>query len=1073
MYHYFRNVSKRFTAFPVYLLTLCLLTGWAFSASASPAPDADTATGIVKDETGETLVGVSVLVVGTTNGGTTNVDGEFTIKNVKPGATLRFSYVGCKTIDLKWEGTPLDVTLEELSSALDEVVVVGYGTQKKVNVTGAVSMVGSETFESRPVANVQQALQGAIPGLNLSVTTAGGELNSSMSMNIRGTGTIGNGSVANPLVLIDGIEGSINSLNPNDIESVSVLKDAAASSIYGSRASFGVILVTTKSGQKGAVKINYSGDVRLSTATQLPKMVNSLDFANYWNAAQYNDNGSKQFSDEVMENIVKYMNGEFTDPSQPEYYGTTAGTNGKWNNYTSAFANTDWFAEHYKKNVPSTQHNLSLSGGNDRMTWLISGSYLLQNGLIRHGHDEQNRYTTNAKIGAWLADWARVDYNIKWTRTDYTRPFYLDGHFYHNIARRWPTCPVIDPNGHYMNEMEIAELEDMGTYDTAQDLFTQQLRFTFTPLAGWNIVADGAMRNSTAKTAYSMTPVYYYDVNDEPFIRNSDYGTTSYVYDGYSRQNYYALNIFTDYTRSFGLNNFKVLVGMNYELYKNDALYGYGENLTNPDKIFINQAQDGFETSDTYNHRSTAGYFGRLNYDYDGRYMLEANIRYDGSSRFLANRRWKWFPSFSAGWNIAKEAFFHENISKISTLKLRASWGQLGNTSSEYNSFWDWYPFYQQQSFGANNSAWLVNGAQMNTASLPAIINGLMTWETIESWNIGLDFAALNNRLTGSFDWFTRTTKDMIGPAMIMGGVLGTDAPRTNNCDMRTSGWEFEIGWRDRIGKVSYEARFNISDNTSKILSYPYEGEFSAQSVTGYYNGKKLGEQWGYTTEGIAQTDEQMAAWLENNKPNWGSNWQAGDIMYRDLNGDGEVTSGSGTLENHGDLTVIGNTTPRYRFGLNLGAQWNGFDASFFFQGVMKRDWFFGGGDPYFWGAAGGVWQSAAFEEHMDYWTEDNPNAYYPRPYFNTDKNRQVQSRYKQDASYLRCKNFQFGYTLPANVIRHAGLSNCRLYVSCDNLFTITSMSSVFDPEALSGGWGSGKLYPLQRTWSVGLNLSF
>ena len=252
-------------------------------------------------------------------------------------------------------------------------------------------------------------------------------------------------------------------------------------------------------------------------------MVNSLDFANYWNAAQYNDNGSKQFSDEVMENIVKYMNGEFTDPSQPEYYGTTAGTNGKWNNYTSAFANTDWFAEHYKKNVPSTQHNLSLSGGNDRMTWLISGSYLLQNGLIRHGHDEQNRYTTNAKIGAWLADWARVDYNIKWTRTDYTRPFYLDGHFYHNIARRWPTCPVIDPNGHYMNEMEIAELEDMGTYDTAQDLFTQQLRFTFTPLAGWNIVADGAMRNSTAKTAYSMTPVYYYDVNDEPFIRNSDY----------------------------------------------------------------------------------------------------------------------------------------------------------------------------------------------------------------------------------------------------------------------------------------------------------------------------------------------------------------------------------------------------------------------------------------------------------------------------------------------------------------------------------------------------------------------
>lgn len=322
--------------------------------------------------------------------------------------------------------------------------------------------------------------------------------------------------------------------------------------------------------------------------------------------------------------------------------------------------------------------------------------------------------------------------------------------------------------------------------------------------------------------------------------------------------------------------------------------------------------------------------------------MRILGIRYDGSSRFLADKRWAWFPSVSLGWNIAREEFFEKLSETVNTLKLRGSWGQLGNTSSNYNSFWDWYPFYQQQAISSASSNWLINGEKQNTSSLPSIVNATMTWETVETWDFGFDFGAFNNRLTGTFDWYSRTTKDMIGPAPILGSVLGTNAPKTNNCDMRTSGWELEIGWRDQINDFKYGVRFNLSDNRSKILTYPYDGEFSNQSIGGYYNGKYLNEIWGYESVGLASSKVEMDNWLTTNKPNWGSNWGAGDVMYKDLNGDGIVSSGANTLDDHGDLKRIGNATPRYRIGLNLDAAYKGFDFSIFFQGVLKRDWFFG-----------------------------------------------------------------------------------------------------------------------------------
>ena len=1060
------------------MLAVLVPSGMVYSAESAfaetaiiTAQQSQVCKGIIKDTDGNPVIGASVLIQGTMTGAITDVDGSFTLPEAEPGNTLLIQCLGYKDLTVAYNGNPVNATLEFDTQMIEETVVVGYGTQKKTNVTGAVSMVNSDAIEARPVANVTQALQGAIPGLNISTSTNGGDLNASMSLNIRGTGSIS--SSDSPLVLIDGIEGDLNLINPNDIESVSVLKDAASASIYGARAAFGVILVTTKSGKEGKTRVTYSGDVRFSTATQVPKMLDSYRFAQYWNVAQANQNGGANFTDDVLQKIQNFQAGMYTDPTTPEYYGTTAGTNNRWQQYGNAFANTDWFEEFYKSNVPSTQHNLSVSGGTDKFNYLVSGSYLLQNGLIRHGHDELNRYTMNVKLGAQIAKWIRIDYMNRWSRKNYEKPQYLTGLFFHNIARRWPTCFPVDPNGHWADGMEIAELEDGGEYHEYEDNFTQQIKLTIEPVKDWKIYLDGSLGITNTKQTTTRFPVYHYGVDNEPYKRDSGYGANSYVYDNRFRQDYYTVNIYTDYTRSFGKHNGKIMAGLNFEKYNQDNLWGSGENLTTEDYPFISQTQQTFQTGDGYWHRAVAGYFARLNYDYDGRYLFEANVRYDGSSRFVGDKRWALFPSFSAGWNIAREPFFEPASHIASMLKVRLSWGQLGNTSSQYNSFTDWYPFYPQQSIGNNTNDWVINGQQTSWASMASIVSDVMTWETIETWDVGLDWSMFNDRFTGTFDWFNRLTKDMIGPAPELGSTLGTTAPQVNNCDMRSRGWELELGWRDRVGEFNYGIRFNISDARQFILSYPNE----SKNLSTYYSGMELNNIWGYETEGIAQSQEEMDAWLENNRPNWGSNWKAGDIMYRDLNGDGEVTSGANTLDDPGDRKIIGNSTPRYRFGLNFNLEWKGIDFSVFFQGVAKRDWAFGPGDTYFWGASGqGLWQAAGFEEHLDYWSTENRDAYYPRPIFGDQKSLQYQTRYLQSAAFLRCKNIQIGYTLPQKWTTKIGLQSCRIYLSCDNAFTISGLSSIFDPEAFGSydSYGtSGKTYPLQRTLALGLTLNF
>lgn len=1054
------------------------------TASAAPMPELaltealqqnGQSSGLVKDATGEPVIGASVMVKGTTNGTITDFEGRFSLGNVKKGDIIQISFVGFKTFEIQWDGSPLEVTLKEDSELLDEVVVVGYGTQKKVNVTGAVGMVDSEVLQARPVQNVSQALQGVIPGLNVNVNNTGGALDGGMNINIRGTGTIGDGSGSSPLVLIDGIEGELNTVNPNDIESVSVLKDAASASIYGARASFGVILVTTKSGKNGKAKINYSGNVRFNNAIAIPEMMDSYTFAQYLNRAAANSGGTPVFTDEVVERIKGYQDGTFTESTIPD-------SSGRWSKWKTSNGNTDWYKEFYKEWAPSHEHNISINGGSEKIQYLVSGSFLNQNGLIRHGKDEFQRYTLNGKLTAEITDWFKMTYSTKWTREDFSRPTYLTGHFFHNLPRRWPNLPAYDPNGNPMEEGGIEQMKNGGKQNSQKDFNTNQIAFVFEPIKDWHINVEGSIRTTTQYQHWAVLPTYAYDVKGEPFPIEWDmgYGTyapgTSKVSEYSWKENYYTTNIYSDYSKTFNSGHyFKVMAGFNAELYKTRDISADKNTLITPSIPTLNTATGESNAYGAYNHTSVAGFFARVNWSYKDRYMFEANGRYDGSSRFVGDKRWGFFPSFSAGWNLAQEEFFTPIAEKINlgSLKLRASWGQLGNTNTNDS----WYPFYQSMPVGANYG-WLVSGVRPNFASMPGIISTKKTWETIETWDVGIDWSFFNNRLTGSFDYFTRFTYDMIGPAPELPSTLGTGVPKINNCDMKSYGFELQLGWRDRIGEFNYGVSVNLADDRQKILKYPNEDK----TLSRYYEGRMLNEIWGYKTIGIAQSQEEMDAHLAKvDQSALGSNWGAGDIMYADLDGNQRIDSGSNKAGDSGDYQRIGNSTPRYKFGITLDAAYKGFDFRVFFQGVAKRDLWLSGN--YFWGAtgAGNEWQSAGFVEHWDFWRPEgdplgaNTDAYYPRVAFNGGKNTVVQTGYLQNGAYLRMKNIQLGYTLPSALTSKAGMSSVRLYVSGDNLLTWSGLSKIFDPEATDdmAGSGSGKLYPLQRVISFGVNVNF
>lgn len=1033
-------------------------------------------TGTVIDDTGLPVIGANVVQKGTTNGIITDVDGHFSLE-IPEDATLEISYIGYLTQSIPvGNKSSFQITLREDTQKLDEVVVVGFGTQKKVNLTGAVSSVSSETFEGRSVSNVAQALQGAMPGLNIQQTQ--GYLDSSPSINIRGVGTIGEGSDGSPLVLIDGMEGDMNRLNPQDIESVSVLKDAAASSIYGSRAPFGVILITTKKGKSGKMSVNYNNSLRWSKSINMPKTADSYTFATYFNEAATNAGRAGHFSPERLQKIKDFMDGKITggidpDPSNPSRWADL---------YDKGYGNTDWIGLIFDETVFSHEHNLSVSGGSEKIQMYASVNYLGQDGYIRLNPENNQRVATNLKVTSKFNDYISLNYNVRFNQIDYEKPTYLTDGLFSNLSRQsWPTLIAYDPNGYlYEYATHALRLRDGGRNTKKTNETTQQLNMVIEPIKGWKIIGDVNYQLYHERVHEDIQKVYNHDVNGEPYHATLG-GANSSVSEYNKATKYLNINAYTEYAKELAGHNFKVMAGIQSEQLWQDEIDAYRLGIIVPGTNVINGTSgndsDGKSVPPTVSGAldkwATAGFFGRLNYDYKGRYLFEANLRYDGTSRYRSDQRWRWFPSVSLGWNMANEEFFSPLSEYISTFKLRGSYGLLGNQNTKV-----WYPTYLTMPIGSSNSAWLINGNQQNTSSAPGLISMTMGWETVKTANVGFDANALNNRLGVSLEWFTRKTEDMIGPAPEMPVILGTAVPKTNNTSLRTNGWELNVTWRDRLKNgLGYNVAFNLSDARTEILEYPNH----TGTVTGYYSGKDMGEIWGFETIGIAKTQEEMDAHLTSlpngGQTTMGNNWAAGDIMYRNLNNDGKIDWGNSTKEDLGDMKVIGNETPRYMFGLNLGLDYKGFDVSVFFQGIMKRDYFTGSSD--FWGASS-LWSSTFYEQHMDYFRADenhplgaNLNGYYPRPVFDSGKNKHAQTRYLLNAAYIRLKNLSIGYTLPQTWTNKLRLQNLRVYVTGENLWTGTGLTDLFDPETISTDPAGMMKYPLSAVYSFGLSVTY
>ena len=1037
--------------------------------------------GVVNDAMGP-VIGASIVEKGNTGNGTiTDIDGNFSL-NVSSNSTLIVSFVGYKAQEIPVAGkTFFTIDLKEDNEMLEEVVVVGFATQKKVNLTGSVGTATAKDIEARPVANAVQALQGVIPGLNISNSGNGGELNATKSIDVRGTGTVGkdaNGnafSSGSPLILIDGMEGDLNSINPQDIESISVLKDAAASSIYGSRAPFGVVLVTTKSGKSGRAQINYNMNMRYSTPIKMPDMANSYEFVNLFDDAEYNGSGKHLYTDEYRQFVYDFMTGKSDD------YIWGNGSGGKWN-YDYSANNVNWLKEYYRNTAPSQEHNVSVSGGSDKMTYYLSANYMTQEGFMRYGTEDYDRYTITAKISAQLTKALKVDYSNRWVRTDYERPTYMNDDFYNHILRRArPVRAVYDPNGYLMSDINyIGVMRDGGRHNEQKDAMAQQLKITVTPLKNWNIIGEMNIKTDNNWNHWEQFVVYsHYKDNPENTYTALTSANKDQVSEYSLKTTYLNPTVYSNYNFSLKeKHNFTILGGFQAEIMKYRDMEGARTGLVTTDLPVLNLTTDAdsYTLKGLYKNWKNAGFFGRINYDYNGKYLVEGNLRYDGSSRFRRGNRWILTPSFSLGWNVARENFWEKLADVVEVFKLRVSYGELANQNTT-----SWYPTYQTLGVTTNGGKWLQNGALTSVASVPGLISTSLSWEKIKNTNIGFDFGALNNRLTGSFDYFWRKTKNMVGPGVELPAILGATVPSTNNTDLTTFGWELSIGWRDKVGELGYGVKLNISDNQTRIDKYPNP----TNSLSKYMAGELTGDIYGYTTIGIAKTQEEMDAHIaslpKGGQTAIGSKWEAGDIMYADINGDGKIDNGSNTLDDMGDLKKIGNNTPRFRTGITLDAQWKGFDFSMFWQGVLKRDFDPGENSMVFWGTTGsGQWWSTSFKDHMDYFrAEDtasplgaNVNAYYPRPLFN-NKNHKTQTAYLQNAAYMRLKNLQLGYTLPKSLINKIGLQNVRVYVSGENLLTITGLSDTMDPETAGIGKQGGTVYPLSRVYSFGLSVNF
>ena len=1071
-----------------------------------------TVTGTVTDETGEPLPGVNVVIKGVSMGLVTDVNGRYTINVPNQDAVLQFSFVGYTTVEFAvGNQVSIDVQLREDIGQLEEVVVVGYGVQKKVNLTGAVGYMGSETLKDRPVANVSQMLQGAMPGLN--ITNSSGRPGLGSALNIRGATSIGGGEA---LVLIDGIPDDINRINPDDVESISVLKDASSAAIYGARGAFGVILVTTKSAKGGKVSINYGNNFGwMKPTTRTDFLTNGYESVTLIDEAVRRRLGNSYtgYSNDDMEELEARRYDKTENPARPWIVVKPYGGRDIYHYY----GNYDWYHTIYRDTKPTMRHNISIQGGNDRVNYLLSGSYYREEGMLKIQNDQFNSYNFRGKFDAKLNNWLTISNNTSYFNSsyryygessDYSGGYGGGGQYYQHAL---PAYAPMNPDG-------------SATFRTLKNNYTMGVG-TFANMLGG--VSGGELIDNDFKTitqlkadfgeAWSITGNFIYGMNT-PFNWHRDaiayYSIEPGVLEevaGYqndqireimSRRSFVGSNFFFNFDEQFGKHHIGVTGGINYESQQYKRLEGFKRDLLSTSLNDINLATGTMEAYGGANGYVVFGAFFRVNYSYADKYLLEFNSRYDGTSKYRVGDRFGFFPSVSGGWRISEEQFFEPIKPVVSMLKLRASYGTLGNQLSG-----GYYPYISTMTSATSN--WLMNStsARTNTVTMPGPVAGDLTWEKVATVNFGVDIGFVQNKLTTTFDLFNRKTSGMLIAGEALPGVYGASSPSRNAADMETKGFELNLHWEDRLqvtGKpLSYYIGVSLSDRRSTITNYPNNPNkiirISNDNLMGSamdggalyvspYEGQSVGEIWGFTIDRYFLSDQEAQSYPVDtrliNTAIAGSSgeWQqlhGGDLRYIDLNDNDKIDIGQGTADDAGDLSVIGDRTPRYVYGINLGASWNGFDISVFMQGVIKQQWYPGTDADKFWGVYGRPYLTFMRKDIFDLiWAPENPDTYFPvlRGYDALNGGLSFpNNKYLQNAGYFRLKNLTIGYRLPQKWMEKLFMQNCRIYVSGENLLTSSKLHTPYlDPEAVtSTSNGNGQVYPFFKTFSFGLDLTF
>ena len=1094
---------KLFSRFFLTLLTMLFL-GVSLSATGQTVDKGISVTVKVTDKAGA-MPGAGILVKGTTNGQITGADGTATLTNVAPDAVLVVTFVGYQTVEVPVKGRAnVSVTLED-SLTLDEIVVVGYGTQKKANLTGAVDQVGSETFEGRSNANLTQMLQGQIPNLNLKFKD--GRPNSSPSYNIRGTTSIGQGGSA--LILIDGVEGDPSLLNPNDIESVSVLKDAASSAIYGSRAPYGVVLITTKTARQGKPTVSYQANLTFEQPTTIPDYVsNGYTWADHFYKAYYNYNLSNPSGiNKTMEFstawLAEYQRRNETGNYEVLVSDGSIGTAGRWLYFIEG---EDYIGKLYRNHMTSQTHNISVSGSDDKFDYYVSGRYYGNNGIFDTDVNPESYKILNGrmKMGYKVTPWLRISNNTDISWTKYVMPQTYsegNGNIWRNIADEGHPCsPIWNPDG-TLSHSAVYSVGDYLYGHSNRGYINRQVKTTFAAQAKFlddrlRLNADFTYRNKDFNTTVKKVKSEFsrYEGTTETIS-----GTQSYLSETIRNYEYLATNEYVEFEDTFaGKHYFKALLGYNYEqeTYKNT--YSYNDDLLTPDVTNINLAMgiDNRSITGDYYRWRTVGAFARINYAYADRYLIEVNGRYDGSSKFPQRQRWAFFPSISVGWRLTEEPWFKVSKDALSNIKFRASFGALGN-SNVGNYAYD-------ETFSFDNGR-IINGAKVRYTKAPDPIPESLTWETAQTLDFGLDMSFLKGRLSFTGDYYIRKTLDMYTVGPTLPDVFGASSPKGNYAEMTTRGYEMTIRWNDSFnlaGKpfnyglkaslVDYKSIIDKFNNRKKELS-------TAAYNTNYYAGMVVGEIWGFVSNGLWQNQDEIdaaeAGALAAGQKYYNPLMQTsktyklypGDIKFEDLNGNGYIDRGQNTVDDPGDRKIIGNSEPRYIYNFGIDLEWNNIFLSAFFQGVGKQDWYPSNEASVIWGQYNRPYAQMPKWHLNNYWTEDNPDAYLPRyagyyaPFYKGTNN--ANTRYLMDVSYIRLKNLQVGYTLPSKWTDAIRMKKVSIFFSGENLWTWSPMykytrdidvtANIYGTDSVLSSTGDGFNYPTLRSYSLGLNITF